>query len=310
MNRGKNASARIGLALGSGSSRGWAHIGVIKALAEVGIQPDIICGCSIGALVGASYAAGNLDYLEQWALSLTRLEIARYFEINLSLNGFVDTGRLHSFLVKHVCNEQETIENLKKTYAAVSTELATGREKWFTSGPVIEAVWASISLPGLFPPMQSKGRWLVDGGLVNPVPVSLCRAMGADIVIAVNLNGDIVRKHISPKPKKPDSDSMIDIFAETVKKYSATMFAGQKQRNAPPDLFNALASSINIMQDKITRSRMAGDPPDILLAPKLSHIGLLEFYRAAEAIEEGHGCVKRMLPEIHYVAGMGSEGST
>jgi NTE family protein len=310
MNREKSVSARIGLALGSGSSRGWAHIGVIKALAEVGIQPDIICGCSIGALVGASYAAGNLDHLEQWALSLTRLEIARYFEINLSLNGFVDTGRLHSFLVKHVCNEQETIENLKKTYAAVSTELATGREKWFTSGPVIDAVWASISLPGLFPPMQSKGHWLVDGGLVNPVPVSLCRAMGADIVIAVNLNGDIVRKHVSPKPKKPDSDSMIDMFAETVKKYSATIFPGKKQRNAPPDLFNALASSINIMQDKITRSRMAGDPPDVLLAPKLSHIGLLEFYRAAEAIQEGRGCVNRMLPEIHYVAGMGSEGIT
>jgi NTE family protein len=310
MSREKSASVRIGLALGSGSSRGWAHIGVIKALAEIGIEPDIICGCSIGALVGAAYAAGNLDHLEQWALSLTRLEIARYFEINLSLNGFVDTGRLHSFLVKHVCNEQETIENLKKTYAAVSTELATGREKWFTSGPVIEAVWASISLPGLFPPMQSKGRWLVDGGLVNPVPVSLCRAMGADIVIAVNLNGDIVRKNISPKPKKSDSDSMIDIFAETVKKYSANIFAGKQQRNAPPDLFNALASSINIMQDKITRSRMAGDPPDILLTPKLSHIGLLEFYRAAEAIQEGRGCVNRMLPEIHYVAGMGSEGNT
>jgi len=309
MIRKKSASVRIGLALGSGSSRGWAHIGVIKALAEVGIEPDIICGCSIGAVVGASYAAGNLNLLEQWALSLTRLEIARYFEINLSLNGFVDTGRLQSFLVKYVCNEQETIENLKKTYAAVSTELATGREIWFTSGLVIDAVWGSISLPGLFPPMQSKGRWLVDGGLVNPVPVSLCRAMGADVVIAVNLNGDIMRKRISKKPGKPGADSMIDKFTETVKKYSETIFAGKKQRNAPPDLFNALAGSINIMQDKITRSRMAGDPPDILLAPKLSHIGLLEFYRAAEAIQEGRECVNRMLSEIHYVAGIGSEGT-
>jgi NTE family protein len=309
MNREKGASPRVGLALGSGSSRGWAHIGVIKALAEVGIEPDIICGCSIGALVGASYAAGNLDQLEQWALSLTRLEIARYFDINLSLNGFIDTGRLHSFLIKYVCSEQETIENLKKIYAAVSTELETGRERWFTSGRVIDAVWASISLPGLFPPIQSNERWLVDGGIVNPVPVSLCRALGADIVIAVNLNGDIVRKHMSPKTKKPDSDSMIDMFAETVKKYSANIFSGKKQRNAPPDLFNALASSINIMQDKITRSRMAGDPPDILLVPKLSHIGLLEFYRAAEAIEEGRGCVTRMLPEIHYVTGIGSSGT-
>jgi len=197
MKRKDATSLRIGLALGSGSSRGWAHIGVIRALAAAGIEPGILCGCSIGALVGASYAAGNLDRLEQWALALKRLELARYFEINLSLNGFVDTARLQTFLVTNVCDANVSIENLPKKYAAVSTELATGGEIWFTSGPVIDAVWASIAMPGLFPPTRNKGRWLVDGGLVNPVPVSVCRALGADVVIAVNLNGDIMRKRTS-----------------------------------------------------------------------------------------------------------------
>jgi NTE family protein len=304
MKRKDATPLRVGLALGSGSSRGWAHIGVIRALAAAGIEPDIVCGCSIGALVGASYAAGNLDHLEQWALALKRLELARYFEINLSLNGFVDTARLQTFLVTNVCDADVSIENLPKKYAAISTELATGGETWFTSGPVIDAVWASIAIPGLFPPTQNKGRWLVDGGLVNPVPVSVCRALGADVVIAVNLNGDIMRKRTSQKPAASESENLIEIFTKTVKKYSATIFTGSKTGNAPPDLFNALAGSINIMQDRITRSRMAGDPPDILLAPKLSHIGLLEFYRAEEAVKEGRESVKRALPEIQHVLGM------
>lgn len=202
MSHNKKSVYRIGIALGSGSSRGWAHIGVIRALNEIEIVPEIVCGCSIGALVGASYVAGNLDKLERWACSLTKLKIAKYFELNLSLNGFVDTDRLHAFLIKHVCDEGVNIENLTKKFSAVSTDLETGREIWFTKGPVIQAVWASISLPGLFPPIQNQGRWLVDGGLVNPVPVSVCRAMGADIVIAVNLNGDIVGKRFAQKPRE------------------------------------------------------------------------------------------------------------
>lgn len=298
------SSYRIGLALGSGAARGWSHIGVIRALSEAGIEPEIICGCSIGALVGATYAAGNLDTLERWVRSLKKFDVARFFELNLSLNGFVDIERLHAFLIQHVCRENDAIENLTKAYAAVSTDLETGREIWFTSGPIMEAVWASISMPGLFPPIQNKGRWLVDGGLVNPVPVSVCRAMGADIVIAVNLNGDIVGKHFSQREEEPDSAGIINTFTKTVKKYSPSFFGYSKSKNPPPALFDAIAGSINIIQDRITRSRMAGDPPDIMLAPKLSSIGLLEFYRARETIQEGKECVSRMLPEIHHVLGM------
>jgi len=290
----------IGLALGSGSSRGWSHIGVIKALSEQGIVPDIICGTSIGALVGASYAFGNLDKLEDWACSLTKLETAKFIEINTSLSGFVNTERFHHFLNEYVAGDTQQIESCSSKYAAVSTDLESGREVWLTKGSVLEAVWSSISLPGLFPAIKNNDKWLIDGGLVNPVPVSVCRALGADIVIAVNLNGDIVGKHFQ-KPKKPikKENGLIEKITDIVSEYATPLFSRKEPEDQPPNLFEAVAGSINITQDRITRSRMAGDPPDILLNPKLSHIGLLEFYRANEAISEGKQCVQRMLPEIN-----------
>jgi len=297
---------KIGLALGSGASRGWAHIGVVNALIDQGIAPDIVCGTSIGALVGASYASDNLDKLERWVCSLTKFETARFFEINSSLNGFVNTDRLHSFLNEHVNDDNSAIEDLSKQYAAVATDLETGREVWFTQGSVLRAVWASISLPGLFPAIRHKDKWLVDGGLVNPVPVSVCRALGADIVIAVNLNGDIVGKH-HRKSKEParDDDTIVGRISDWVSEYTASVFAPEKEETQAPSLYEAIAGSINIIQDRITRSRMAGDPPDILLSPQLAHIGLLEFYRARQAIDEGRDCIQRNLHEILHVLGRG-----
>ena len=292
----------IGLALGSGSARGWAHIGVIKALSDQKIVPDIICGTSIGALVGASYAFNNLNKLEDWVCSLTKLETAKFFELNPSLKGFVNTERLHNFLNKYVASDTEEIESCSKKFAAVSTDLESGREFWLTKGPVLEAVRSSISLPGLFPTKKNHDKWLIDGGLVNPVPVSACRALGADIVIAVNLNGDIVGKHFHKriKPLKKDN-GLVDKITDKVSDYTTSIFSEKKLKDQPPNLFEVIASSINITQDRITRSRMAGDPPDILLNPKLSHIGLLEFYRAEETILEGEQSVKRMLPEIQHI---------
>ena len=291
---------RVGLALGSGASRGWSHIGVIKGLREIGIEPDIVCGCSVGAVVGASYCAGNLDKLEGWFKKLSKLEVARFFELNWSLNGFVDVEHIAEFLNNNVCDEKFAIEHLDKTFAAVATDLENGREVWFTEGSVLQAVLASMSLPGLFPPIQYKGRWLVDGGLVNPVPISICRALGADLVIAVNLNGDIVGRHLNQKPQKENDHGITNRFMKGIRQYSDAIFPDRLTEKKAPGLFNAIANSINITQDRITRSRMAGDPADILLAPKLSRIGLLEFHRAAEAVEEGKACVERMLPEIKY----------
>ncbi len=295
---------KIGLALGSGSSRGWSHIGVIKALTRLGIAPDIVCGTSIGALVGASYVSNNLEKLEAWVCSLSKLDIARFFEINTALNGFVNTERLHYFLNQYVASDTLFIEHLTKQYAAVATDLETGREIWLTEGSILEAVWSSISLPGLFPAIKNNNRWVVDGGLVNPVPVSVCRAMGADVVIAVNLNGDLVGKHTRQKPQSTriqKNAGVIDKITSFAAEYTSPIFSIKNREEQPPSLFEALASSVNITQDRITRSRMAGDPPDILLSPKLANIELLEFYRAREAIKEGERCVERMLPEIQHV---------
>jgi NTE family protein len=296
---------KVGIALGSGSSRGWSHIGVLNALMEQGIEPDVICGTSIGSFVGASFASNKLGQLEQWASSLTKFDTARLFEVNSSLNGFVNTQRLHSIMNEVVADNAKLIEELPKKFATVATDLESGREIWLTKGSVLEAVWSSISLPGLFPAIRKNNKWLVDGGLLNPVPVSVCRALGAEVVIAVNLNDDIVGKHFQkPKPiTKPKTEAkkeqgVVDRFSEMVEGYTASLFSTKADKEQSPSLFDTIASSVNITQDRITKSRMVGDPPDILLSPKLSHIGLLELYRAEEAIIEGEKSVKRMLPEI------------
>jgi NTE family protein len=297
-----NSQLKIGLALGSGSSRGWSHIGIIRSLAQLGVVPDIICGTSVGSMVGASYVSNNIDKLEQWACSLTKFEAAKFFDINASLNGFVHIERFHQFLNDYIASDAALIEDCSKHYAAVATDLDSGMEVWLTKGSIIQAVWSSISLPGLFPAIKNNNRWLVDGGLVNPVPVSVCRAMGADIVIAVNLNGDIVGKH--RKPVKADvkrEEGVAAKITDLVREYSGSLFQNSKIDHQPPGLFDAIAGSINITQDRITRSRLAGDPPDIMLSPKLSHIGLLETYRANEAISEGEKCVQRMRSEIDHV---------
>ncbi len=302
-----NSAPLIGLALGGGSARGWSHIGIIRALGEAGIEPDIVTGCSIGSIVGASYVAGNLQKLEAWVLSLGRLDIARFYDLKMSLNGFVDADRLKKFMLLNVSAEDQLIEQLPKTYASVSTDLDTGKEIWFSEGSVLESVMASIALPGLFAPVYNKGRWLVDGGLVNPVPVSLCHALGADTVIGVNLNGNIVGKHRRREEKSTirkesaAQNGTMDRLLGSIKSYSDSWFSSDNSSPDAPSLFESIAGSINITQDRITRSRMAGDPPDVLLNPQLAHIGLLDFHRASEAIEEGRDCVTRMMPEIEHV---------
>ncbi len=298
-------SPRIGLALGSGSSRGWSHIGIIKALEEIGVRPHVVTGCSIGSIVAAAHAAGNLEALEQWVTSLRKRDVAGFFDINWRLNGVVDAPMLRSFLARNVAPEEATIEALPLTYGSVATNLVNGREIWFTEGSVLDSIMASIALPGLFVPFRHQQRWLVDGGLVNPVPVSLCHALGAEIVIAVNLNGDILGKHFAkPKDDGGDNGSALDSLVEALRDYSATFFPGNDEE-APPGLFDVIASSVNITQDRITRSRMAGDPPDVLLTPRLAHIGLLEFHRAEEAIELGRQCVERMQPAIEFALNQG-----
>ena len=296
---------KIGLALGSGASRGWSHIGVIKALLAEGVEPHVVCGTSVGAMIGGAYVAGNLEKLENWVLGSTRSDVLRFFDINFSQSGFVDTDRLSWFLHNYVADESQRIEDMPTKYAAVSTNLDTGREVWFTDGGLADAVRASMAMPGLFPAVRADRHWLVDGGLVNPVPVSVCHALGADIVIAVNLNAGIVGKRIedSQEAESPEDNGMLSNIKQQAKEYSKSIFPDRDKENEAPGLFHAIASSINIFQDRITRSRLAGDPADVLLSPRVSQIGMLEFHRAAEAIEEGELCVRSALAEIHALTG-------
>lgn len=312
---GDPGGTRVGLALGSGSARGWAHIGVIRALQEMGIEPGIIAGTSIGSIVGAAYASDQLDALEQWVCELTMSRVVQFFDMSLLRGGGMIQGeKLYEFARKYVQDTQ--IESLPRSFATVATDLENGREVWFQDGHLLDAVRASIGLPGLFPPARVKGRWLVDGGLTNPVPVSLCRAMGADVIIAVNLNGGIVGKHMrqhrGPVKRKHSreeggtsyleriSTQLMDSISETTDGLWSQWFGDNP---ATPGLLDVLAGSINIMQDRITRSRMGGDPPEVIIEPRLSELGLMEFDRAADAIAEGRAATHRMQPALEQVLG-------
>jgi NTE family protein len=299
---------RVGLALGSGSARGWAHIGVLKTLHEIGVQPDVIAGCSIGALVGGAYAAGHLGELEEWLRTLRKKDVLGFFDVSLMSGGLIAGERLMNFFREYVGNAG--IEALSVPFAAVATELSSGREVWLRTGSLIDAVRASISLPGIFTPVQLDGKWLVDGGLINPVPVSVCRAMDADVVIAVNLNDGLIGRHLSEGTVTSNRPADAHQVGEPLNDLTARLKTGirnsldtvwsqvRRSENDAPGLFDVLASSINIMQDRITRSRMAGDPPDLVITPRLEHLGLLEFYRAAEAIDEGESRTRQIAPSI------------
>jgi len=306
----KEHDATIGLALGSGSARGWAHIGVIQALREIGVTPHIVSGCSAGSLVGGAYAAGYLDDLETWLKTLTKTKVASFFDVQFRGGGLIAGERLVNFFRSEFGDM--LIENLNIPYAAVATDIETGREIWFRSGPLLDAVRASISLPGIFAPVKVDGRWLIDGGVVNPIPVSVCRAMDADIVIAVNLNGSLVGRHgVQKKRDVCEEESKAENgFTNRVKRgfrNGVDMMLSHvwNSDEAVPGLFDVMAGSINIMQDRITKSRMAGDPPDIFITPSLDYLGLLEFHRVEEAIEEGKKAVHMAEDQILTIVSCG-----
>jgi NTE family protein len=297
-----SSTPRIGLALGGGSARGWAHIGVIRALKDAGIEPDIVCGTSIGALVGAAYVDGDLDRLETWVRSLKLQTVVSFLDFSLG-GGLIKGNKLIDFFRSHFVDRD--ITDLERPFGAVATDLRRGREIWLRDGPVTEAVHASIALPGLFAPVLRDGSWLVDGGLVNPVPVSLCRAMGADIVIAVDLNTDLLGRHLKPKPptsSRKRTPAAPETLADSVMAHiqNGISHLGINHTGAagPPAMLDVLASSINIMQVLITRSRLAGEPADVMITPMLANVALMEFHRADFSIEAGKRAVEDALPQL------------
>ena len=282
---------KLGIALGAGSARGWAHIGILQALSEAGLEPDVVCGCSVGAFVGAAYVNGDLAKLEAWVTSLTRKGVLALFDVSLK-GGLIKGDKLIEFFIRHFVDQD--FAALAKPFACVATELETGREVWLREGSVANAVRASIAFPGLFTPQRHEGRLLVDGALVNPVPVSLCRALGANIVIAVELGSDRAG-HLRRKNDPAPSDNWKRRFLQ---RFGMSATTGG---DSMPSLMEVVAASVNIMQVRISRSRLAGEPADVVLTPRLSQIGLMDYHRGADAIAEGRAAVERMWPAICHV---------
>jgi NTE family protein len=295
----------VGLALGGGAARGFAHIGILRALLARGIVPDVVVGTSIGAAVGGAYVTGHLDAFEKWARSLQPRSVLGYLDIQLNGSGLIGGGKLAAELEQSI--GRRLIEDLPVKFAAIATEVATGHEIWLTRGRLVEALRASYALPGIFSPVMIGDRWLVDGALVNPVPVSAARALGAEIVIAVNLNADnfghggtIAAFGTPPDepdaqvlPQAPPKRGISKLFS--VERTMKREFFGSVDR---PGISTVMVEAFNIMQDRITRARLAGDPPDVLISPRVAKIGWFDFHRAEETIAHGRRAAERALESI------------
>jgi len=310
--RANGNKLKIGIALGGGAARGWSHIGMLRVLMREGIVPDVVAGTSIGAVVGGCYAAGKLDDLEVFARSLTRRRVIGLLDFSLSASGLIAGEKLRQLLEEDLGAGR--IEDLPIRFGAIATEIMTGHEIWLTRGRLLDAISASYALPGIMNPVRIRNRLLVDGTLVNPVPVTAARALGADVVLCVNLNGDLKLRGTTIQSIHDDDDAhdpdhvTDDLTEENPGLFSpmldpvlgaADRLRGRDPaRRVAPGMAKVMIDAFNITQDRISRSRLAGDPPDLMISPKLARIGLFEFHRADEIIRLGEEATQRALPDI------------
>ena len=298
----------VGVALGAGAARGWCHIGVLRELALRGVAPDVIAGTSIGAVIGGCCAAGDLDGIERFARSLTKRRVFALMDLSFGGGGLLSGVRLQTQLEAAV--GQMRVEDLPVRFGAVATEIGSGHEIWLTSGALAPAIRASYALPGLFEPVELSGRWLFDGALVNPVPVTLCRALGADVVIAVNI---ITASHyrgtvLADRPRydgfepTPAADDIVETarrgFLRQLRDSRNARLSAGKRRSPSPGFGSVVMDAFNITQDRIARSRLAGDPPDVTINARLDGIGLFDFHRADELIALGREAARKAAHEI------------
>jgi NTE family protein len=304
----------IGLALGGGAARGFAHIGIVRTLIAHGIVPNVVVGTSIGAVVGGAYAAGHLDKLEEWARGLQPRSVLGYLDIRLNGSGLIGGDKLAAQL--EAAMGQTLIEDLPLKFASVATEVRTGHEIWLTHGRMVDALRASYALPGIFSPVLAGDRWLVDGALVNPVPVSAARALGAEIVIAANLSSDIfthsttIYSHGASAAAKAAAEPAparrgFGKFFSAERAVKREFFGG----GGRPGISSIMVDAFNIMQDRITRARLAGDPPDLLISPRVGQIGWFDFHRADDLIAHGARAAERAIVSIQEAIHVLAPGS-
>ena len=301
----------VALVLGSGSSRGWAHIGVIEALKAENIPIDYVAGCSIGSYIGALYASGSLKSLKDFVLKMDGKKIFSYFDVVFPRSGLLDgTKKLKELFSIHT--DVADFSELKIPVLMVATDLVSGKKVVLKSGNILSALRATTSIPGLFAPVKVKDRWLVDGGLVDPVPVGVARALEADVVIAVDLNSGVAshkKPQQQPKPAAKKSGDSPTYKSELLKKmadyyeHAETSFTSKisellHRESSTPDIIETVMTSINIMQERITRINLAVEPPDVLIQPRLGQLKMMDFDQVEQTIEEGYIGVKEKIADI------------
>lgn len=301
------SSVNIGIALGSGAAKGWAHIGVLNGLAKMGVYPNKIAGCSIGALVGAAYAGEHLVELEKWVRGFSSWDVLRLMDLSWRKGGLLGGERVFDAWQDQMGDIN--IEHMSRPFTAVATDLYSGQEIWFKEGDLRQAVRASCSMPGMLSPVKIGERWLVDGAVVNPIPVSVIRAMDVDVVIAVDLNGH-TRGRVSSLPvnmasEKPTTQEVVEAKAHSDEGFMDLLGKGREyvskltdklamNRRSNPSMLAVMSQSIDILELRHKRTRLMGDPPDICIVPKIADIGQMEFHRADEAIAAGELAVQEV----------------
>lgn len=311
----------LGLVLGSGASRGWAHIGIIEALEEANIPIDFIAGCSVGAYIGAIYAGGGMSRLKEFLLKMDGKKIFSYVDVALSLSGLLNgTKRVNELFSMHT--DAETFEDLNIPLVMVATDLERGKKVILKAGNLIEALRATMSYPGLFSPIRVDGCWLMDGGVVDPVPVGIARAMGADVIVAVDLNARIVShpKNVSsPEQTEENTSEFLEssrekehkrhVIVNKISNYYDNIESIFKDRNnslrqnetPTPHIIETITTAIGIMEERITRMNLAVDRPDILIQPRLGEMKMMNFDQVSHTIKEGYIGAQEKLQDIQTI---------
>lgn len=288
----------LGLALGGGGALGWAHIGALRALEENGLKPDVIAGTSIGALVGACVITDALDTLEETARAMSWRRMLAYADPQIGKPGILKGAAIIADLERHLGSC--LIEELGRPFAAVASDLMSGTEVRLVTGPLEEAVRASISIPGVFLPVERDGQLLVDGGLVNPVPVSAARALGAEVVVAIDITGDYRGRARAAGIAMPGT-SVAPVAPR--RKGVAGLAQGASRRllrrsAARPGLYSVAMTSVALMMRELALAKLALDPPDVHVVPPVGHISPIEFDRAVDLIEAGRTAMQAALPAL------------
>jgi NTE family protein len=300
VNEGLARLPRVGLALGSGGARGAAHVGILKVLEREGVKVSAIAGSSIGAMVGGAYAAGiPLSRIEEEWLTTSRTRLLRSFLPTFPRAGLSSGAGLRRYL-REILGDVR-IEELPVPFAAVATDLDTGEPVVLREGPLVEAIRASTAIPGIFQPVRWEGRLLVDGGMVEPLPVRVCRELGAEIVIAVDVNprpkpttpqarkamasaGKVLREGLLDKPWVPGH------LAEVVREYAE----GKPDARPLPGIFEILSQCVAIFVQEILRLKLSLEPPDIYIRPRVREE--YNYLRAKENIRAGEEAMEEALP--------------